>query len=88
MAEKDLFITLTVVGCLIYLLSLSYSKYLESKKEYLKLISAFLAIEVFRRIMVYGKINIKVINGVSIIQLCILVMSLIIYIVCYSKNVS
>lgn len=88
MVEKDLFITLIVVGCLIYLLYLSYSKYLESKKEYLKLISTFLAIEVFRRIMVYGKINIKVINVVSIVQVCILGMSLIIYIVCYLKNVS
>ena len=88
MIGKDLLVTLIVVWCLIYLLYLSYSKYLKSKIEYLKFMSIFLLIEVFRRILVYGRINIKVINFISVLQIFILFMSLISYIIFLLKNIT
>ncbi|MDZ5252537.1 hypothetical protein [Clostridium sp. LIBA-8841] len=86
MLNGDFLISLIVVICLIYLLYICYCKYLENKQIYLKILTIFLMIEVVRRTFIYGKINSRLISGISLIQLILLLTSTIVYGVMYFKN--
>lgn len=86
MLNGDFLISLIVVICLIYLLYICYCKYLENKQTYLKILTIFLMVEVVRRTFIYGKVNSRLISGISLIQLILLITSIIIYGVMYFKN--
>lgn len=86
MINRDFIISFIVVTCIIYLIYVCYGKYLEKKQIYLKTLTIFLIIEVLRRIFIYGKVNNRLISGLSFIQLIFLVISVITYGLLYFKN--
>ncbi|MDK0926385.1 hypothetical protein P5F55_03195 [Clostridium perfringens] len=86
MINGDFIISFIVVACIIYLIYVCYGKYLEKKQRYLKTLTIFLIIEVLRRIFIYGKVNSRLISGLSFVQLIFLVTSIVMYGLMYFKN--
>lgn len=86
MINGEFIMSFIVVLCLIYLTYICYSKYLEKKQIYLKTLTIFLILEVLRRTFIYGKINNRLISGISFVQLIFLIASTIMYGVMYFKN--
>ncbi|MGG5462229.1 hypothetical protein [Clostridium sp. B9] len=87
MLIKDFIMSAVIIVCLLYLLYICYSKYIENKQEYFKILTMFFVVEVVRRSLIYGKVNGKIVSIVSIFQIFLLIISCLIYILNNLRNI-